>query len=249
MGCLKLSYYQTYSNRKVLYSDCVLEPKTAQMWLSVDPMSDKYPSMSPYNYCANNPIMMVDPDGRKIMGTDSNPINYTKNNDGTIKWTSNTSADVKLLGSIMLKTKVGTFFFDAMKNAKHDITIKIDNTEKTDKTKLGETENSYSQSLNGEDILNPNKIFESKITIFQNTIENKLNSPDGNKGGFSIAVAMAAVLVHEAVHATDFSNMIASLKYDLFKHADMYDFWYNNKEYEPERQRYLFLKEYNNLNK
>ena len=63
MGCFKLSYYQTYSNRKVLYSDCVLEPKTAQMWLSVDPMSDKYPSMSPYNYCANNPVILVDPDG------------------------------------------------------------------------------------------------------------------------------------------------------------------------------------------
>lgn len=26
------------------------------MWLSVDPMSDKYPSMSPYMYCAGNPI-------------------------------------------------------------------------------------------------------------------------------------------------------------------------------------------------
>jgi RHS repeat-associated protein len=34
------------------------------MWLSVDPMSDKYPSMSPYNYCANNPVILVDPDGR-----------------------------------------------------------------------------------------------------------------------------------------------------------------------------------------
>jgi len=36
------------------------------IWLSVDPMSDKYPSMSPYNYCANNPVMLVDPDGRRI---------------------------------------------------------------------------------------------------------------------------------------------------------------------------------------
>ena len=64
MGCLKLTYDQTYSNKKVLNSDCVLEPKSAQMWLSVDPMSDKYPSMSPYNYCANNPVILVDPDGR-----------------------------------------------------------------------------------------------------------------------------------------------------------------------------------------
>ena len=32
-------------------------------WLSVDPMADKYPSLSPYNYCAWNPIRLVDPDG------------------------------------------------------------------------------------------------------------------------------------------------------------------------------------------
>jgi len=76
MGCLKLSYYQTYSNQKVLYSDCVLEPKSAQMWLSVDPMSDKYPSMSPYNYCANNPVMLVDPDGREFTDPDP-PTTYT----------------------------------------------------------------------------------------------------------------------------------------------------------------------------
>ena len=36
------------------------------MWLSVDPMSDKYPSISPYAYCAWNPVKLVDPDGREI---------------------------------------------------------------------------------------------------------------------------------------------------------------------------------------
>ena len=35
-------------------------------WLSVDPMSDKYPSHSPYNYCANNPLKFIDADGREI---------------------------------------------------------------------------------------------------------------------------------------------------------------------------------------
>jgi len=34
------------------------------MWLSVDPMADKYPSISPYSYCAWNPVKLVDPDGR-----------------------------------------------------------------------------------------------------------------------------------------------------------------------------------------
>ena len=33
------------------------------MWLSVDPLADKYPSISPYAYCAWNPVKLVDPDG------------------------------------------------------------------------------------------------------------------------------------------------------------------------------------------
>ena len=33
------------------------------VWLSVDPMSDKYPSLSPYTYCSNNPVKLVDPNG------------------------------------------------------------------------------------------------------------------------------------------------------------------------------------------
>ena len=36
------------------------------MWLSVDPMADKYPGISPYAYCAWNPVKLVDPDGREF---------------------------------------------------------------------------------------------------------------------------------------------------------------------------------------
>jgi uncharacterized protein RhaS with RHS repeats len=32
-------------------------------WLSVDPLADKYPGWSPYNYTMNNPLRYVDPDG------------------------------------------------------------------------------------------------------------------------------------------------------------------------------------------
>ena len=33
-------------------------------WLSVDPLADKYPGLSPYAYCGWNPVKLVDPDGR-----------------------------------------------------------------------------------------------------------------------------------------------------------------------------------------
>ena len=50
--------------------------------LSVDPMADKYPSISPYAYCVWNPVKLVDPDGRKIKGVTYNPqtgeYSYTK---------------------------------------------------------------------------------------------------------------------------------------------------------------------------
>ena len=36
------------------------------MWLSVDPMADKYPGISPYAYCAWNPVKLVDPDGEEV---------------------------------------------------------------------------------------------------------------------------------------------------------------------------------------
>ena len=56
------------------------------IWLSVDPMSDKYPSTSPYAYCANNPVRMVDPDGRDIYEFDKkgNLINTIENTDNDI---------------------------------------------------------------------------------------------------------------------------------------------------------------------
>ena len=43
-----------------------MDHELTAMWLSVDPMADKYPSISPYSYCGWNPINSVDLNGDSI---------------------------------------------------------------------------------------------------------------------------------------------------------------------------------------
>ena len=56
------------------------------IWLSVDPMSDNYPSLSPYTYCADNSIKLVDPNGE----------DWYENENGQILWDDNVTKDSKL---------------------------------------------------------------------------------------------------------------------------------------------------------
>ncbi|MBW2962110.1 RHS repeat-associated core domain-containing protein [Mesonia aestuariivivens] len=53
------------------------DPKWS-IWLSVDPLAEQFPGWSPYAYVHNNPINMIDPDGRSA--------DWVDNGDGT--WTA-----------------------------------------------------------------------------------------------------------------------------------------------------------------
>ncbi|WP_276733703.1 RHS repeat domain-containing protein [Chryseobacterium carnipullorum] len=44
------------------------------LWLSPDPLAEKYPCWSPYNYTFNNPIIYTDPDGRDPIITITNQV-------------------------------------------------------------------------------------------------------------------------------------------------------------------------------
>ena len=64
-------------------------------WLSVDPMADKYPSMTPYNYCAWNPIKLVDPTGNEAMDIDD----WYKNTEtGAVLWQEGHAKQIKVGG-------------------------------------------------------------------------------------------------------------------------------------------------------
>ena len=53
------------------------------IWISVDPLSDKYPNLSPYTYCAGNPVKFFDEDGRDFF--DDIVIHGSNNSSITIK--------------------------------------------------------------------------------------------------------------------------------------------------------------------
>ena len=57
------------------------DPTLLTSWTAVDPMADKYPSLSPYNYCAWNPMRLVDPDGNEMWKPEvlaDGSVNYIK---------------------------------------------------------------------------------------------------------------------------------------------------------------------------
>ncbi len=74
--------------------------ETLTGWLSVDPMADKYPSISPYAYCAWNPVKLVDPDGKdvRIIKNDKNKTIIIKANFYYSRKNLGSEADVFLSG-------------------------------------------------------------------------------------------------------------------------------------------------------
>ena len=71
-------------------------------WDRMDPMAEKYYSLSPYNYCHNNPIVRIDPNGRDDYHLNANgTLNYQKTDEKTDRLIANKKSivirDKKLL--------------------------------------------------------------------------------------------------------------------------------------------------------
>ena len=44
---------------------------TISQWLSVDPLAEKYPAFTPYNYTLNNPVRMIAPNGLVLLSSNT----------------------------------------------------------------------------------------------------------------------------------------------------------------------------------
>ncbi len=61
-------------------------------WLSIDPLQGNYPNFSPYNFCLNNPVELIDENGKWVRDQNGNLIvtidkqlTKDRNNEYTIR--------------------------------------------------------------------------------------------------------------------------------------------------------------------
>ena len=99
------------------------------IWLSVDPMSDKYASLSSYTYCADNPVKLVDPNGEEvyIIGDDVEAVLKQLQNQTSLK------LSISKDGKLDYEGTANSQIDDLIKNAIDDKNITVNMITSKDK--------------------------------------------------------------------------------------------------------------------
>ena len=153
-------------------------------WLSVDPLADKYPSLSPYAYCGWNPVRLVDPDGE-----DWYEIENKETQQKEIKWTDYNSQeemdkngiDGKYLGLTYMDRQNSTYY------SLYGGQIEYDKTKVSSMMAVNEVamlDNLIINTVNGiKTTGNESRNFWEKHNYMINTISNMASGMTGNLEG------------------------------------------------------------------
>jgi RHS repeat-associated protein len=83
-------------------------------WHSVDPKTENYFSWTPFVYVGNNPIRLIDPNGKEWVDGNGKLIYDPQLNGGKGGYTSSSSANDRNIGRALLSTKTGTEQFNKL---------------------------------------------------------------------------------------------------------------------------------------
>ena len=154
-------------------------------WMTPDPLSEKYYGISPYAFCNNNPVNLVDPDGRTWINKQKQIV--CDANGPTVYATSEEVELIKAMNSI----KTGRQQLQKLIDAPFDVQVDINITEKPQK--YGNIKNTFKINKT----TNQYTVISSLITIYEKKAEERAIST-----GLSITQAIAVNLAHEIEHIT-----------------------------------------------
>ncbi len=198
------------------------------VWLSVDPMAAKYPSLSPYTYCADNPVKLVDPDGETFVGVDGENVEVNQEKNGKISVGNNASDDLKRMASMINESGSKTAARQFMRLSKNECKIHFQIVQDDGNGgRLGyhqaHGENGNPLDWNDEQgtfsempsYINNTTYKEATITIFENVVAK-------SKGQFSyqdnktltLENALVVVFAHETEHNLNKLDIL-SIKYAI----------------------------------
>ncbi|MBK9378655.1 MAG: RHS repeat-associated core domain-containing protein [Saprospiraceae bacterium] len=166
------------------------------VWFGVDPLAEKYPNWSVYNYVMNNPIIFTDPDGRDVIieGEGGEKFNWTRGSEYNGK-------DKFISSSVMALNKLSD----------NENTANFNFTEKTGKKFKGNAVLDYAKGgkKENQDIKIKDAKFNTKDPGKNGTIGNQVfwdptlgireEGVNGKKGGGEFP--SMGTLLHEMGHA------------------------------------------------
>jgi len=206
------------------------------VWLSVDPMSDKYPNLSPYTYCANNPVMLVDPDGNEIVDENGETISielkFKKDGTAKAKYSSNADKATKTIINATLKTPEGVSAVIGAVNVETKIRFKL-----TDE--ILENNDHATTKTDGE--LTENGLYKN-ITITVSTAKTGTEDKPDRFDNAGIEELINAGTVHEINENLDPMQVWRHTKFDSDRTSDD-----RRRESLPIRHEFLSRMQYRSL--
>ncbi len=181
------------------------------MWLSVDPMANKYPSLSPYAYCVWNPVKLVDPDGNTVRVADKQSrlnIKYslTKYESRYIKFDKKGNLDVRRLN----RCKSNSVNFNALRTLAQ-----------SEREYIFSTESFHKDIYNEIDLTNPYRtegVNNKGVTLMPGNVQDP--SPDQN-----VYVITSSNLTIE--------DQVSNLAHEGYGHAFFFELSQHNSDVNP----------------